>query len=464
MKFNRVLLAALFAASLSPAAFAQSAAPRTTRGTGQRAPARPAAPAPAQGGVNLTAADMALILDGFGFPPEVRARLASDAEERRRFAKDLRQMIATAEEAKSKGVGARPETKLQLELSRAFVIAQEYFKRRGTAGASAPAEVVAPEEIEALFKQPGAEANFDAFLEDYRKNGPNRGAPITDAQRAELRQHYGRVMVGRDKGVAAGLDRERGTQLMVMLQQSRLLAGAYANELRATLKATEPEIDAYIAAHPELDTKGARSKAEEAARRARAGEDFAALATALSGDPGSRGQGGDLGWFGRGVMVKEFEDAAFALKAGEISGVVESPFGYHVIKTEDRRTQPGPDGKPQEQVRARHILILYNAAPRQPGTAPQSPRAQAREAVEREREERALEEFVTRWRVRVAEDFQPGAPGAAASTPPAPATPATQTGTRPGAPAAKPAASSGATNKPRPATRKPAATGAKRRP
>ncbi len=241
---------------------------------------------------------MALIVDGFGFPPEVRARLAADAEERKIFAKDLRQMIATAEEGKSKGVAARPETKLQLELSRAFIIAQEYFKRRETTGAATPEQVVSPEEIEALFKSPASDADFNAFVEDYRKNGPNKGAPVTDAQRMELRRHWGRVMVGRNKGIAQGIDRERKTQLMVLLQQSRLIAGAFAKELRPRFKATEPEIAAYITSHPELDTKVARTQAEEIARRARAGEDFVALASKFSADPSNRGLGGDLGWFG----------------------------------------------------------------------------------------------------------------------------------------------------------------------
>jgi hypothetical protein len=80
---------------------------------------------------------------------------------------------------------------------------------------------------------------------------------------------------------------------------------------------------------------------EAAALQARAagGEDFAALARQHSQD-GTREQGGDLGYFGRGRMVAPFEEAAFALRPGQVSDVVESPFGYHVIKVEDRREQP----------------------------------------------------------------------------------------------------------------------------
>jgi peptidyl-prolyl cis-trans isomerase D len=81
----------------------------------------------------------------------------------------------------------------------------------------------------------------------------------------------------------------------------------------------------------------AKAKAEAVRARAAKGEDFAKLARAQSDDTGSASQGGDLGWNKRGKMVAPFDDAQFALKAGELSNVVETRFGYHVIKVEGVR-------------------------------------------------------------------------------------------------------------------------------
>lgn len=81
-----------------------------------------------------------------------------------------------------------------------------------------------------------------------------------------------------------------------------------------------------------------RGEAEAVLARLQAGEAFEAVATEVSQDPGSAAQGGDLGFFGRGAMVAPFEEAAFGLEPGELSDVVESPFGLHIIRTEEKET------------------------------------------------------------------------------------------------------------------------------
>ena len=77
-----------------------------------------------------------------------------------------------------------------------------------------------------------------------------------------------------------------------------------------------------------------RSTAQGILERARAGEDFAALAEEYSQDTGTASNGGDLGFFGRGRMVKPFEEAAFDMEVGQVSDLVETTFGFHIIKVE----------------------------------------------------------------------------------------------------------------------------------
>lgn len=97
-----------------------------------------------------------------------------------------------------------------------------------------------------------------------------------------------------------------------------------------------------------ISKRRAFERADSLVRELRRGADFAAAAKRFSGDSASAAQGGELGWFRRGVMVKEFEDVAFRSRPGEVVGPVETAFGFHIIKVE--RTQPA-------EILARHILI-----------------------------------------------------------------------------------------------------------
>ncbi|OYW04786.1 MAG: hypothetical protein B7X11_02565, partial [Acidobacteria bacterium 37-65-4] len=105
------------------------------------------------------------------------------------------------------------------------------------------------------------------------------------------------------------------------------------------------------------DDAKVKAAAEAVLAKAKApGADFAKLATQYSEDEGSKGKGGEYDFFGKGTMVKEFEDAAWALQPNEISGLVKTQFGYHIIKMLEKRpasVKPLADVKAQidDQIR-----------------------------------------------------------------------------------------------------------------
>jgi foldase protein PrsA len=110
----------------------------------------------------------------------------------------------------------------------------------------------------------------------------------------------------------------------------------------ADIKVTEKEVkEAYDKTKPEMKARHILVEDEKTAKEVKVkldkGEDFAKLAKQYSKDTGSAQKGGDLGWFGAGKMVPEFEDAADKLKKNEISEPVKSQYGYHIIQLLDKK-------------------------------------------------------------------------------------------------------------------------------
>lgn len=199
--------------------------------------------------------------------------------------------------------------------------------------------IVAPKEVESEFQRKGAKARLDVVRFD-----PTEIRKDLNPTREEL----------------AGFLKERRSQFMIPATRNLTLVVADADRLGESLPITDAALrQAYASQRDRYkvdekvkvrhilvkaaenagadEKKKAKAKAEDLLKQIKSGADFAELAKKNSEDPGSASKGGDLDWVTRGQTVKPFEDTAFALKPKEMSGVVETMFGYHIIQTTDKQ-------------------------------------------------------------------------------------------------------------------------------
>jgi parvulin-like peptidyl-prolyl isomerase len=346
------------------------------------------------GPVELSADDMTMLAEDT--PPQVRARLATDDKARKDFALDMRRLLSVAEDAQAHGVDKAPDVKRQLDFQRAQMLSQFYAEEQGENASN-----ITDQEVDDYFNQPVNKYKFDQLLADAKSQDPTMGEMPEDRLKM-IKQRVGRIYIAEKRAVDQGIDKKPNVRLQLLLQHARFLVQKYAmDNLQAKIKASDEEIKHYMESHPEADTSQQyRTKAAEIVKRARAGEDFAKLAQEFGTD-GTKDSGGDLGWMAEDRLDSTFVQAAKALKPGEISDVVETSFGFHIIKLEGLKTET-VEGKPTPMIHARHILIrdVSNM-----GRQPQSPKEKARQAIEKEKGEKLLEEIVNRSHVKVADNY-----------------------------------------------------------
>ncbi len=199
---------------------------------------------------------------------------------------------------------------------------------------------------------------------------------------------------------------------MKYLQRRALRDTYFERSIKSSISEADAKklYDAQVAAAKPQEEIRARhilleseAKAKEIAEQLAKGGDFAKLAKEHSKDPGSKDDGGDLGFFSRGQMVPQFEETAFKLKKGEVSPPIQSQFGWHIIKLDDQRQRGAP---PFEQIKGRIINSMVHRKAQEIG-------AQLREKAQVEFVDAALKAEAEKEN-----QIKPAPPGAAPTAPP----------------------------------------------
>lgn len=214
-------------------------------------------------------------------------------------------------------------------------------------------------------------AQFEEILAALAENGR---AATTPAAKRQIAQQLGELLALAQEARKRKIDQTPAVQQIVTIQTDQVLAGALAKEVSSQVKIDDAALHSYYdqhkgeyesakASHILIRFKGSRvplrpnekdlteeealAKAQEIRKKLLAGADFAATAKAESDDTGSGANGGSLGSaFSHGQMVPQFEQAAFSLPIGQISEPVKSPFGYHIIKVEERTAKSFEEARP----------------------------------------------------------------------------------------------------------------------
>lgn len=180
---------------------------------------------------------------------------------------------------------------------------------------------------------------------------PAGAAPDFDSVEEPIKQNVLRGVVSEyllhDEAVAAGVEKLDDVKTKIDEAARKIVVRKFIDmktEALVTEKDIKAEYEKAVKDGKDKEEVRARhilvadeAKAKELKKKIDGGADFEKLATENSNDPGSKKQGGDLGFFPEGSMVKEFSDAAFKLKVGQVSDPVKTKFGWHIIKAEERR-------------------------------------------------------------------------------------------------------------------------------
>ena len=193
--------------------------------------------------------------------------------------------------------------------------------------------IVTPAEVEAAYKQQNEKIKFE-----YVALIPEKIAADVKPTEAELKAYFESnknffpQVETRDAQLIVADQAKVGESIPILDAQIQNYYNSHLDQYRTPDRVHARHILLATGNKSDAEKTAIKAKAEDLLKQLRAGADFAALAQKNSDDPGSASKAGDLGWVVRGQMVKEFEDTTFALKPKEISNVITTQYGYHIIQ------------------------------------------------------------------------------------------------------------------------------------
>lgn len=389
----------------------------------------------------------ALLADVGQSNPMLLKRLNEDPDFKKQQIETLQQILAFASQAQREGMTEDPINRQELDNIRIELLAMNYDKEMNKdKGPMPPFGFITEDQINAYWAEdnnPQAPAGFmekvglgghretrshDQEFNDFlnakltlmKANSPEmQDRELSEEERTQAREVFAKTRLYareyENKLNAGELSAEfvNKANLQVKLQQAQFLMRLYSEKMADSNKVTDEDVAKYIQDHPELDPEKKRAEAQQILDRAKAGEDFAALANEFSQDPGNKNPDGTMrgGLYEdvkRSQMVAPFEQAALGLQTGEVAPeLVETDFGYHIIKLERALSmKENKDGKKEETYDVRHILISTGVKdPEIPNSREIPVKDFVRNKLEKEKRDKTLEDLIAANNIQVPEDF-----------------------------------------------------------
>ncbi|MCM3872843.1 MAG: peptidylprolyl isomerase [Pyrinomonadaceae bacterium] len=348
------------------------------------------------------------------------AAITERPETRQAFLKGIREHLALAAEARREGLSEDPNFKINLDYKENLLLADLYSAKLS----KDPGKYVVPRsDIDAVWTNPENENQFNKDQNalrtiqaavarergDQQSYGNLQGESLVKAREKWART---RVLSNRAKNDVEFMSRpEIGLRFRVL--EAGILSADYLRKHWAkSIRATEQDIAAYLAAHPEYDLNRKREKAEKILKRARAGEDFARLASEFSEDRSTKDTGGLYEDVEKDTFWVEVGDAALALEPGQVAEtLIETQVGYHIVKLENKRVKKKEDGSQIVTFSFRHILLqksFEEPVSRYPEIPPPFMKAEeiAKGEIEKAKRNKFVEQIVQRNQIDLPEDFR----------------------------------------------------------